>query len=86
VKSTTKQTSSKSLLEKLKREVRASSSKAADSNKYDNYIDANNDGVDDRLRDKTRTKTSADSSSKSDAPAPDESSHSSPRKKKDPRQ
>lgn len=41
--------SSKALLDRLKMDVRESS-KSSDSGKYDNYIDANNDGVDDRVK------------------------------------
>lgn len=43
--------SSKSLLERLKSDVRESSQKS-DTGKYDNYIDSNNDGVDDRVKEK----------------------------------
>lgn len=46
-----KAATSQSLLERLKRDVRESS-KQADSGKYDNYIDKNNDGVDDRVKDR----------------------------------
>ena len=47
-------TSSKSLLERLKSDVRESSQKS-DTGKYDNYIDSNNDGVDDRVKEKKAT-------------------------------
>ncbi len=46
-----KPVSNKSLLERLKKDVRESSRKP-DTAKYDNYIDANNDGVDDRVHSK----------------------------------
>lgn len=49
-----KAASSKSLLERLKKDVRESSKKSG-SSKYDNYIDANNDGVDDRVKDRPAT-------------------------------
>ena len=47
-------TSSKTLLERLKSDVRESSQKS-DTGKYDNYIDSNNDGVDDRVKEKKAT-------------------------------
>lgn len=53
-----KAASSKTLLERLKKDVRESS-KSKDSEKYDNYIDKNNDGVDDRVKDRPATVESA---------------------------
>ncbi len=44
-----KAANSKTLLERLKEDVRESS-KSKDSERYDNYIDKNNDGVDDRIK------------------------------------
>lgn len=49
---THKTASTQVLLEKLKQDVRES--KKSDSPQYDNYIDANNDGVDDRVKEKAK--------------------------------
>lgn len=46
-----KAVNTKTLLERLKKDVHESS-KSKDPDKYDNYIDANNDGVDDRVKER----------------------------------
>ena len=79
-----KAASSKSLLERLKKDVRESSKKSG-SDKYDNYIDANNDGVDDRVKDRPATVESAKArdseKSKESKPAEDDSARVRVKKK-----
>lgn len=77
-------TSSKSLLERLKSDVRESSKKA-DTGKYDNYIDANNDGVDDRVKEKPATAEPAKEKVKSESAPPSQDNSSRTRTKKKPR-
>lgn len=59
-KADSKKKSNKSLLERLKRDVRESSKKS-DDDKYDNYIDKNKDGVDDRVATKQKARETDDS-------------------------
>lgn len=76
--------SSKSLLERLKSDVRESSKKA-DTGKYDNYIDANNDGVDDRVKEKPATVEPAKEKVKTESAPPSQDTSARTRTKKKPR-
>jgi hypothetical protein len=77
-------TSSKTLLERLKSDVRESSKKA-DTGKYDNYIDANNDGVDDRVKEKPATVEPAKEKVKRESAPPSNDNSARTRTKKKPR-
>lgn len=76
--------SSKTLLERLKSDVRESSKKA-DTGKYDNYIDANNDGVDDRVKEKPATVEPAKEKVKTESAPPSQDNSARTRTKKKPR-
>lgn len=76
--------SSKTLLERLKMDVRESSKKA-DTGKYDNYIDSNNDGVDDRVKEKPATAEPAKEKVKSESAPPSNDNSARTRTKKKPR-
>jgi hypothetical protein len=81
-----KAANSKTLLERLKKDVRESS-KSKDSEKYDNYIDKNNDGVDDRVKDRPASVETAKAkeSEKSKEPEQSEDDSARVRVKKKPR-
>jgi hypothetical protein len=73
-----KAASSKTLLERLKKDVRESS-KSKDSEKYDNYIDKNNDGVDDRVKDRPASVETAKAKESEKSKEPEQSEDDSAR-------
>lgn len=81
-------TSKQSLLDRLKRDVREAQ-KTTKPNATDNYIDANNDGVDDRVKEKSKAEPqgsvkAAPMSVRKSEPSKRDSSATSSKKKRKP--